>query len=953
VSDASGLLERDAELAAIARLMEQACSGAGVLLVAEGPAGAGKTGLVDAAVQVGHARGMRVLTASGSELERELGFGVVRSLFEGVLVGATPAWRQSLLSGAARLAAPVVWPGNADSGAPAEPAAVLHGLFWLVSNLAERDPLMLVVDDAHWADGPSLRFLAYLVRRMNGLALLLLVALRPDEPGTEEELVSALRENPSAEALRPAPLSKAAVGSLVDAQFTPGAAGEFVAACHQATGGNPFLVGELLSALSSDRILPTPEGARRVDLIGPRTVSRAVLERVSRVGGGAATLTEAVAVLGGRCELRHAAALADLEQDTAARTADSLSKIAVLRPQRPLQFVHPLVHAAVYEAIAPGARSLMHKAAARLLASDGASADRVAVHLLHTEASGEWWVVEALREAARAASGRGAPEVAAEYLRRAMVEPPAAGDRGMVLHHLGAVELLARDPAAADHLAQALDATDDRGTRAEIALLLGRAAVSTGRLADARELLGPAIEQLEGEQPELAARLESYRWAVGVWHPQFSPELERELPRLRSLASRGGAGGRSLLLLIAFRMAFDGGHREEIIDLVERGLDRGRLIDAESAEAIEITWAARALTFIDELDRAEQLVAEMAADSRKRGSVMGYATASTWRAAIALRRGLIASAEADARQAVELTTSHGLHFLAPYAHAFLGEALIEFGDLEDATVVLDGAELGPMRGTRPELRFLHTRARGYLARGEITAALADLRACEATQEGPGFRNPNVLSWRSTLALALPAIAREEALRLVNVELELARKIGQPRAIGVALRALGLLCKADEQISLLREAAAALETCPSRLELAQALTDLGAALRRASRRVDARESLRRALDLAAACGALALATRAREELVAAGARPRRERVSGVEALTASERRVAQMAAAGMTNREIAQALFVTMKAVAMHLTHVYEKLEIAGRAELSGALGETVQPMADAVSDPNP
>jgi len=175
----------------------------------------------------------------------------------------------------------------------------------------------------------------------------------------------------------------------------------------------------------------------------------------------------------------------------------------------------------------------------------------------------------------------------------------------------------------------------------------------------------------------------------------------------------------------------------------------------------------------------------------------------------------------------------------------------------------------------------------------------------------------------------------------------------PRAIGVALRALGLLCKADEQISLVREAAAAVETCPSRLELAQALTDLGAALRRASRRTEAREVLRRALDLAARCGARALAARAREELVTAGARPRRERVSGVESLTASERRVAQMAAAGMTNREIAQALFVTMKAVALHLTHVYEKLEIAGRAELSGALAETVQPMADAVSDPNP
>jgi ATP/maltotriose-dependent transcriptional regulator MalT len=507
-----------------------------------------------------------------------------------------------------------------------------------------------------------------------------------------------------------------------------------------------------------------------------------------------------------------------------------------------------------------------------------------------------------------------------------------------VLHQLGAAELLARDPDATDHLAQALDATDHPGARGGIALLLGRAAVSTGRLAEARELLGAVIER-EGEAlPEVAARLEAYRSASGVWDPRFAAELESELPRLRALAESSGAAGRSLLLLIAFRSAFEGGRHEEIVALVERALDHGRLIESESAEAIEITWAARSLTFIDELDRADRVVDEMVADSRKRGSVMGYATASAWRADISLRRGLIAPAEAEARSAVELATVHGLHFISPHAHSFLGEALIEQGELEQAAALLEPAELGPMHGTRPEARFWHTRARARLARGDSQEAIVDLRACQA--QGSWFRNPNVLAWRSTLALALPASSREEALALLEVELDQARKIGQPRAIGVALRARGLLCTGEAQISMLTEAVTALEACPSRLELAHALTDLGAAHRRASRRSEARELLARALDLAAGCGARTLAARAREELVTAGARPRRERLSGVDALTASERRVAQMAAAGMTNREIAQALFVTMKAVALHLTHVYEKLDITGRAGLPGALGET-------------
>jgi DNA-binding CsgD family transcriptional regulator len=942
VSDSSGLLERDAELAEIERLSERACSGAGALLLVEGPAGAGKTRLIEAAAQTGHTRGMRVLEASATELERELGFGVVRALLESPLVGASPSLRRSLLSGAASAAAQVLSPAATAGGTPVEPAAALHGLFWLVSNLAERDRLMLVVDDAHWADRPSLRFLAYLARRLSGLPVLLLIAARPHEPGGQEELVAALSAEPSSEVLRPASLSEAAVGRLVAERLSPSAAPEFVAACHAATGGNPFLVGELITALTGDGVAATTDNAFRVGQIGPQTVSRVVLARVSRIGTKAVALTEAVAVLGGRGELRHGAALAALAQDAAAGAADMLAEIGVLRPTRPLQFTHPLVHAAVYEAIPPGRRSAMHRAAARVLAEDATSSDRVALHLINAEPAGERWVVDALRAAAVAASLSGAPEQAAAYLDRALNEPPPPGARAGLLYELGAAELLARDPAATDHLAQALAATDDPGRRGEVAVLLGRAAVSSGRLIDARELLGPVIEQLGETLPGVVARLESYRWAAGVWDPRVAPELERQLPRLRELAERAGPAGRSLLLLIAFRLAFDGGRHEDIVALCERALDQGRLIESESGEALEITWAARALTFIDELDPADHLIEDMIADSRKRGSVMGYAAANAWRASIALRRGLIARAEADARAAIELATAHGLHFIAPHTYSFLGEALIEQGELQEAAMLLEHAELGPMRGTRPEVRFLHARARARLARGANQAGIADLRKCQA-QEAFGFRNPNVLAWRSTLALALPESARAEALELAELELDLARKIGQPRAIGIALRARGLLNTGEQRISMLTQATTALEASPSRLEHARALTDLGAALRRASRRTAARPLLAHALDIASSCGAVAVANRAREELIAAGAKPRRERVTGIDALTASERRVADMAATGMTNREIAQALFVTTKAIAGHLTHVYDKLDIASRTQLPEALGQTNMP----------
>jgi DNA-binding CsgD family transcriptional regulator len=201
------------------------------------------------------------------------------------------------------------------------------------------------------------------------------------------------------------------------------------------------------------------------------------------------------------------------------------------------------------------------------------------------------------------------------------------------------------------------------------------------------------------------------------------------------------------------------------------------------------------------------------------------------------------------------------------------------------------------------------------------------------------RAPAVVAWRSEAALAHAALDEiDEAERLASEEVELARAFGAPRALGVALRAAGLVARDPARgLGLLREAVAVLEPSPARLEHARALTDLGAALRRANRRAEAREPLRQGLDVAHRCGAIALADRARGELVATGARPRRQLLTGLESLTPSERRVAQLAAQGLTNREIAQGLFVTARTIETHLTRVYQKLDITSRDDLPPTL----------------
>src|SRR5205823_1029373 len=217
-------------------------------------------------------------------------------------------------------------------------------------------------------------------------------------------------------------------------------------------------------------------------------------------------------------------------------------------------------------------------------------------------------------------------------------------------------------------------------------------------------------------------------------------------------------------------------------------------------------------------------------------------------------------------------------------------------------------------------------------------ALDDLRECAEMLEVWKVRSPGRFPWRATSALALTSLGEQSrAIELAAEEIELARRFDLPRELGIALRAAGLCEGGQRGIELLAEAVEVLEGSPAPLEHARGLADLGAALRRSGHRADAREPLRRALEIAHRCGATALAERAHTELLATGARPRRAVLTGLDALTASERRVAEMAAEGRTNREIAQALFVTEKTIEWHLGQAYRKLDIASRSELPGAL----------------
>ena len=393
------LLERESELGSIEAALEGAASGHGSVLVVEGAAGIGKSSLLAAAAE--RADGMRVLRARGSPLEQAYAFGTVRTLFDPIR--ATGDW-DALTADAAALARHALDPVPAAIG-PGDDAthATLHGLFWLAANLCAERPLVLVVDDAHWADPPSLRWLGHLARRIDALPLLALVAVRSGEPPSDPRLLDDLLTAPS---LRPRPLGLEATATLVRTRLD--ATEAVCAACHDATGGNPFLVTAIASALAAGADPAT------IGRFGPDAVAREVARRLDRLPAGAREVALAVAILGPGAAPRHVAALAGRSADSAAAAADALRTAGLLAPGTTLEFAHPILAAAVAAGLGPGQTALLHRRAWRLLHIDGADPERQALHLLQAEPEADPSAVAILRAAAQAANARGAPESATD-----------------------------------------------------------------------------------------------------------------------------------------------------------------------------------------------------------------------------------------------------------------------------------------------------------------------------------------------------------------------------------------------------------------------------------------------------------------------------------------------------------------------------------------------------------
>jgi DNA-binding NarL/FixJ family response regulator len=942
---ASEPLERGAELAALRESIAAARGGCGSVLVLEGAAGMGKSRLLQEAREMAHLEGVRLLHARCQELESALPWSLARALLAPALEAMTAAGRRRAFQRAGEQAAillgSVFGPGDgAADGALGLTRA--RALTWLTLDLAEREPLVLAIDDLHWADESSLRYLAYLLPHVDGASLTVVFARRPRGPGAAREPLELPNPSNKDAVIEIKPLGAASVARLVTAALPDHDGVAMAAACMRATGGNPFYLGELLRDLArrcEEGEIPDPAC---VPGSAPEGVIRSVSRRLAHIGPDAVEFARAVAVMGDAVPLRHAAELACMQIDDAALALDGLVAAQILLAEDPVGFVHPLVAAAVNADIGVSGRGLLNLRAAQILNRDGVALSRVGLHLLAAGRRGDPWVVDTLRRAAAAALGEGAGELAADYLSRALEEPPDADQRAFVLGELGRIEASLGRAEAAQHLREALQFRDDPLERAQAMLELGRALVVTGDHARGASVLAEGVRTLEDTDSELSRELRAAWWMAASLDPAGRSEtLAAAVPDIGAEEGPLSTGQRQLLAQLAQQRAFEGRSVEEVRELAERAWGHGELLRAESSDGMTWPLVTGALLIADELELEQQICDAALNDARLRGSPMAFATASYCRAWPLFLRGEVTESVADAESALAARSDGWATYLGATI-AVLVIALLESGGAAEARAVLDSA-LNDPEVQRSTQFGLVAWANGHLlvAEHRPEEALQSLLQTGEFLARAGFDQPALIPWRTDAVLAATALGDiERAGLLAGDAIAVARAGGVPRIIAAALRVSARLARGEEAIALLREADGLLAASPPRLERLHVLIELGAALRRANHRAEARGPLQEGARLARSGGAARLAAFAAAELAAAGARPDRQPSDVEPALTPSEQRVASLAAEGHSNREIAQMLFVTVKAVEFHLGNTYSKLGIKRRGQLSGQLAGT-------------
>lgn len=948
------LFEREGPTGQFERLLAAAGQSLGSVLVIEGTTGIGKSAFLRSAAERAGEEGFRPLLARCSEFDGGVPFGVIGQLFEPVLAEAGEAEMRRWFRGpAAELRSLFVFGAGAEAGPEELDESVLyrlrHGLFWLVGNLAAEEPLALLVDDAHLADPASVALLAHLAEWLDRLPVVLVVSTRPttglagfsavgggfgiDPSGLDHDLprpdLAGLIDGRNSRVNRLLPLSPEGVRKCIESTSDREADPGFVEAMAELTAGTPLLLDELLTTMLSEGMDPSADRVAELLDLMPARIANLVRTRLSRVDSQAAALAVAVAVLG-ETPIGPAAELSGLTLSIAATAASRLIEVELLADDpHQLRFAQPILGLAVSSGLSAPERSVLHGRAAEMLHNRHAPVSRIAEQLLEAPPRNAAWARNVLDRAAEEAASQGQPDTAGRLVARALEEGGTPDRRYERTLFLGRLRALASEPEAAGALREAVRLAPSHEDRVRATVILGRILRFGGGAPEAMSRLLEEEAALPVED-ELAKLVRRELLATSTVSRSAHQTLTARRTEWRELSDRGDIRFDLLMLASdAVDAACEGVPEEDVRSLIDRvpslkssGTYLGRHVRL---------LIAYSLLLIDDLDEADRMLDNLDTS----GGPELVATVAAQRSLIMMRRGRVDEAEREAVEALTLTVkSRPLPaFILTAASTLLWVATERGTDPHELLVSV------PEDADSLFARHLdYAKARFALSRGDDEEGIRAMSELGARELELGWRGARQFSWRSDLALALRRRGEEERSRaLIHDELRLAFLSDCDRATGIALAAHARLDDETMRVARLQEAVNRLERSNAELALATTLVDLGSAMRHQKKIQDARSALRRGYDLAHQLGASSLSRRARDELRAAGAKPRRPDLKGPGSLTPSESRVARLAAEGLTNRVIAERLVLSEKTVETHLSRAYSKLDISSRRELGAAL----------------
>ncbi|MEV6836565.1 AAA family ATPase [Streptomyces sp. NPDC051133] len=902
------------------------------LLAFSGPAGLGKTALLTEARDRAAARGFTVLSGRGGEKEQGSAFRVVRQVVQPSLARMEGPELRAFLGSWYDVMAAVL--GLEAQGPAPDPTGVREGLDWVMTRLTmKKAPVVLFLDDLHWADAESLSWLVSFASRVDDLPLLIVVAYRPDELPPEARELRALAGDHGERPHGLAHLTADGVARIIRKEIGAAAEDVFCKECWSATGGSPFEAVELAFGLAERRLTGTVSDLPAMRELAAAIKGPGLIERLEGLGTATVRFAHTAAVLGSPFSPRLAATIAVLGDEATAEATQQLRAARILSeghgPEGELEFVHPLIATTIYRSIRTGFRAGLHNAAAEAVLTAGYGATAAARHLLEVPCEGSPETVACLREAAREYLRAGATESARRLLTRALQEPPQPEDRAAVLHELACATFLIEPTATVRYLREALAEPDvDPDLRASVVYRLTTALAHTDRLAEAVTVAAEEAKQATNPRVKLRMQADQFVWSTMRADDPDSPARSRRLARLAEQLPGRSLEERYILGLRAWDAVLRGEPRQTALAYAEKSL-RGGMSWTDENRGFEVPLSV-ALVFMygDRPRRAEELFEKGIAECAGKGWHGSHlAFGQTIAGYVRYHRGCLAEAEDLVREGLRTADKvDGVVAARWYGVSVLIQTLLARGRVVEARALADEHHFGDMTPNAviyPDPRTVY--AELLLAEGRHAEAAPLLSSVGDWLDKRGWRNPAWCPWQLHLASALAPTAPDRAAGHARDAVKRARDFGAASAVGQALHTLAEVTGGPAALDLYAEAVDHLEQSPAAYELARAQVGHGAALSRHGRLQEAADRLYRGLEGAVHCGAEALAARARAQLSASGMRPLPLRYAQADTLTAQERRTAELTVQGHSAAVVAKELRLTEQGVRHLLSSVYRKI----------------------------